>query len=37
MMGWRHHGVDAIPLAAAIQPCCKVTPELLALALTLAR
>jgi len=37
MMGWRHHDVDAIPLAAAIQPCCKVTSELLALAQTLAR
>jgi 6-phosphofructokinase 1 len=37
MMGWRDHGVDAIPVAAAVQECCKVTPELLALAQTLAR
>lgn len=37
MMGWRNHGIDAIPFAAAIVPCCKVTPELLALARTLAR
>jgi 6-phosphofructokinase 1 len=37
LMGWRHHAVDAIPLEAVIQPCQKVTPELLALARTLAR
>jgi 6-phosphofructokinase 1 len=37
LMGWRHHAVDAIPLEAAIQPCHKVTPELLSLARTLAR
>jgi 6-phosphofructokinase 1 len=37
MMGWRNHAVDAIPLDAAIQPCRKVTPELLSLAQTLAR
>ncbi len=37
LMGWRSHAVDAIPLDAAIQPCRKVTPELLSLARTLAR
>jgi 6-phosphofructokinase 1 len=37
LMGWRDQGVDAIPLAAAVRPCRKVTAELLALARTLAR
>jgi 6-phosphofructokinase len=37
LMGWRGHALDAIPLSAAIQPCQKVTPELLTLARILAR
>lgn len=37
VVGWRHDEPAAIPLEEAVAPCCKVTPELLALAGVLAR
>jgi 6-phosphofructokinase 1 len=37
LLGWRDHGVSEIPLADAVAPCRKVTPELLSLAAVLGR
>lgn len=37
MIGWRHGEPAAIPMEVAVEPCCKVTPELMGLAGVLAR